>query len=385
MLKGMLVLFGQYLGSKRHSWVWGLLAVVLMGALAHCIHKAKQSTRVPPIIYQGSHLVIPEHSAVRSVVQIAPVHLQTVATTVVVPATVETIPAKTVAILPPLSGQITHIYKIIGETVKLGEPLYTLVSPDLAQAYANYDAAQAAYILAEKNLKRQRQLAKYEINVVRDLEQAESDFQQAEAGLRSNKDRLMALHSDVNEKNKSGHLVVRSPIDGVVTSVDAGVGTYWSDLSEPVVTVADLSQVYLVASAQEHDLPDFFLGQDAEALFERPDRSIVSQVEFIDPILNSDTRTINVGISLDNTDGSLRPNMYARMKFKRKPQQTILLPMTAVIQRGFDSIIFVEKAPWEFEPRVVQVGLQVGDNIVIESGLAAGERVAMTGGIILND
>lgn len=386
MLKRMLVLFGHYVNSKHHKWLLGLLIALVLGTLAHCIYRAHQHVKpTPPILYQGSRLVIPEKSALRSVVQVEPVHRQSIVTTVVVPARVEIIPAKSVAMLPPLTGQITEIFKIIGETVAVGEPLYALVSPDLAQAYASKTTAEAVYGLAEKNLKRQRQLAKYEINVGRDLEQAESDLLQAEAELQRCTARLNSLHVSLTDKNTSGSFLIRSPINGVVTSVNSGVGTYWADLTTPVMTVADLSQVYLVASAQEHDLADFFLGQETTVLFERPYKTFESRVEFIDPILNAGTRTIDVGLTLDNKDGSLRPNMFARMRFNRKPQQGILLPLTAVIQRGFDSIIFVEVAPWQFEPRIVKVGLQLDDKIVIESGLADQERVAMTGGIILND
>ncbi len=387
MVKRMLVLWWQHIRSQPYKRVlWIVAMLTMLSLVVHCVRQTKQvNVATVPIIYQGPRLIVPENSALRSVVRVEVVHPQSVVSTVIVPATVQSIPAQTVAVFPPLSGQISKIFKTLGQPVTVGEPLYSLVSPDLAQAISDRTTAEANYKLAEENLKRQKELARYEINSLRDLEQAESGMSQAGAEFHRSVARLQALHISPSEQDTQGHLTVRSPINGVVTAVSAGVGSYWSDLTQSVMTVADLSQIYLVASAQEHDLPDFFLGQETQVVFERLDKSFVSKVGFIDPILNADTRTVRVGLVLDNPNNEMRPNMFARVKFHRLARQRILLPMTAVIQRGFDSIVFVEVAPWQFEPRVVKVGLQLDDKIEIESGLADQERVAMTGGIILND
>ncbi|MCX7090924.1 MAG: efflux RND transporter periplasmic adaptor subunit [Legionellales bacterium] len=387
MVKRMLVLWWQYIRAWRYQWaLWMVVGVTLLSLVVHCARSPKPfKVAVAPIIYQGPRLIVPENSALRSVVHVEAVHPQAVVSTVVVPATVISIPAKTVAVFPPLSGQIAKIFKTLGQTVKVGEPLYALVSPDLAQAISERTTAEATYDLAKKHLKRQRELAHYQINSVRDLEQAESGMIQAAAELYRCVARLKALHINDDDQDTQGHLMIRSPINGVVTAVSGGVGSYWSDLTQPVMTIADLSRIYLVASAQEHDLPDFFLGQEVQVVFERLNKAFVSNVDFINPILDPNTRTVSVGLAVDNPNNEMRPNMFAQLKFHRRGRQRIVLPMTAVVQRGFDSIVFVEVAPWQFEPRIVNVGLQLNDNIEIESGLADQERVAMTGGIILND
>lgn len=387
MIKGMLIGWWQRIGSQPYKLgLWLGLLTVLLSMVVYCVRHTHQPVMVTaPIIYQGARLIVPENSALRSVVHVEAVHPQSVVSTVVVPATVMSIPAKTVAIFPPLSGQIVTLFKTLGESVAKGEPLYAIVAPDLAQALSDRTTAEANYILAEKHLKRQHELARYEINSTRDLEQAENGLVQAKAELQRCKARLQALHINLADQDTQGHLIVRAPLTGVVTAVNGGIGSYWSDLTQPIMTVADLSQIYLVASAQEHDLPDFFLGQETHVVFERLHKSFVSKVGFIDPVLNPNTRTVSVGLIVDNPRNELRPNMFARVKFHRLPRQRILLPITAVIQRGFDSIVFVEVAPWQFEPRRVQVGLQLDDKIEIEAGLADQERVAMTGGIILND
>lgn len=386
MLKRMLILGWQNVRAKHPKLLLVVILIVLLSAIVHCAYRSMHHiVPTPPIIYQDSRLIIPENSALRTVVHVEPVQLQSVISTLIVPATVEAIPENIVTVLPPLTGQIIKIYKILGESVAIGDPLYSMVAPDLAQAFADKTSAEAVFTLAEKNLKRQKGLAKLAINATRDLEQAISDMAQAKAELDRSVARLEALRVSVKDQDTLGNLIIRSPVNGVVTEINGGVGTYWADLTTPVVTVADLSQVYVVASAQEHDAPDFFIGQETQIVWEFTPKTQIAQVCFIDPILNPNTRTVTAGVMIDNPDGILRPNMFARMKFKRKPRQRILLPMTAVIQRGFDSLVFVEVAPWEFEPRIVKVGLQIDDKIEIETGLAEQERVAMTGGIILND
>ncbi len=387
MLKGILVMFGHYLQAKRRKWLLVSCFIIMLIMLVQCVSHAKyRPNLLPSIIYEGSRLLIPEHSALRSVIHVESVQEQTVVTTVIIPASIQAIPANTVAVLPPLTGQITAIFKAFGDSIVAGEPLFTMVAPDLAQALATKTNAEAAYTLAQKNLNRQRELALYKINALRDLEQAESDMQQAEAELLRSTVVLQALHLDPKDQDVQGNLVVRSPITGVVTAVTGGVGMYWSDLTSPVLKIADLSKVYAVANAQDYDLPDFYLGQETQIIFDNLGKSFAGRVEFIDPILSPDTRTVPVGFTINNSvDKNLKPNMFGRMIFKRRPHQHIVLPLTAVIQRGFDAVVFLEVAPWQFEPRVVNVGLQLDDRIVIESGLVNQDRVAMTGGIFLND
>ena len=72
--------------------------------------------------------------------------------------------------------------------------------------------------------------------------------------------------------------------------------------------------------------------------------------------------------------------MFAKAIFYGNPHESIVLPLTAVIQRGFDSIVFIETAPWQFETRIVKTGAQLDEHIEIVSGLHVNERVVVTGG-----
>ncbi|MCX7118750.1 MAG: hypothetical protein NTZ86_02595, partial [Legionellales bacterium] len=102
MFKGMLVLFWQYLKSKQRRGLLAVLMIFMSVVMVHCVSRTKHPVVLgPAILYQGSHLVIPENSALRSAIRVEPVHLQTIVTNVIVPATIQAIPANMVSVLPP--------------------------------------------------------------------------------------------------------------------------------------------------------------------------------------------------------------------------------------------------------------------------------------------
>jgi cobalt-zinc-cadmium efflux system membrane fusion protein len=142
----------------------------------------------------------------------------------------------------------------------------------------------------------------------------------------------------------------------------------------------------LVAHAQEKDLHHIYLHQEITFTMDAyPQRSFHALVNYISPVLDETTRTIQVTATLDNSKGIFKPNLFVKAMFLTRPQQRFVLPTTAVLQRGFDSLVFVEVRPWVFEARAIQTGLQFDNQVEILGGLMEKERVAITGGLVLND
>lgn len=386
MIKGILIWVFDQLNFRRRTLVLWLLLCLTLLSLVQCYqHKAAHTPHGPSIIYAGDRLIIPKDSSLRSVVTLKTVQRRLHVSHLTLPAVIQAIPANVLNVYTPLSGQIQSLPKKLGDKISQGEVLYTLTSPDLAQAIADKIDAEAAYQLAQKTLKRQQELIHYNIGPMHNLQTAENEAVRALVELKRAQTRLAALHVQQDDQNVTGELVVRSPIDGIVASINAGLGAYWSDLTTPVMSIVNISQVYAMAAIQESDVSAISLGQSVEVILDSHNKTYPAKVAWMSPILDPNTRTLNVGVLLDNMDYFLRPNMFARAKFSSKPREMIVLPITAVIQRGFDSIVFVEVAPWEFKARIVTVGTQIGNYLEIKSGLSMNERVATTGGIILND
>ena len=361
---------------------WGLLRL-------HAKEAETPSEASATLRHEGERLVVPEKSPLRRTLAVAPIADETVAAPFTLPAVVEADPARLVKILAPLTGRIVSLNKQLGDAVKAGDVLFTIDSADLAQASADAAKAHAALALARRNLERQRELDKSEIASKRDLEQAQSDYEQAA----SEAARVDARLAQLGAKAGSGTalpagshvLAVRSPISGRVVDLTAAAGGYWNDATAPLMTVADLSHVFVTANAQEKDLAQLYTGQSASVKLDAYPEPLSAKVRFVGEMLDPDTRTVKVRMPLDNRDGKLKPGMFAQATFLARAHPGILVPITAVVQSGFSTRTFVEVAPWQFEPRDVKLGARIGERVEVVAGLKAGEHVVVTDGVLLND
>ncbi|QWC91086.1 zinc efflux RND transporter periplasmic adaptor subunit ZneB [Cupriavidus metallidurans] len=374
--------------------VYWLAAAVILGLGGAGVWtmraKADQKRADPPVAlrHEGERLVVPAESPLRRTLAVAPATRETVAAPFNLPAMVEADPAKLVKVLPPLAGRIVSLNKQLGDEVKAGDVLFTIDSADLAQATSDAAKARAAMTMARRNLDRQRELDKSEIAAKRDFEQAQSDYDQAASESQRADARLAQLgaKSGGTAQTGGGHiLTLRSPINGRVVDLNAATGAYWNDTTASLMTVADLSHVFVTANAQEKDLGHVYVGQSATVKFDAYDDPQPGKVRYVGQILDADTRTTKVRMVFDNPDGRLRPGMFAQATFLSQPHEGIVVPMSAIVQSGFYTRAFVEVAPWQFEPRVIKLGAQIGDRMEVKSGLSAGDRVVVKEGVLLND
>ncbi|ABF12189.1 zinc efflux RND transporter periplasmic adaptor subunit ZneB [Cupriavidus metallidurans] len=374
--------------------VYWLAAAVILGLGGAGVWtmraKAEQKRADPPVAlrHEGERLVVPAESPLRRTLAVAPATRETVAAPFNLPAMIEADPAKLVKVLPPLAGRIVSLNKQLGDEVKAGDVLFTIDSADLAQANSDAAKARAAMTMARRNLDRQRELDKSEIAAKRDFEQAQSDYDQAASESQRADARLAQLGAKGGGTLQAGGghiLAVRSPINGRVVDLNAATGAYWNDTTASLMTVADLSHVFVTANAQEKDLGHVYVGQSATVKFDAYDDPQPGKVRYVGQILDADTRTTKVRMVFDNPDGRLRPGMFAQATFLSQPHEGIVVPMSAIVQSGFYTRAFVEVAPWQFEPRVIKLGAQIGDRMEVKSGLSAGDRVVVKEGVLLND
>jgi cobalt-zinc-cadmium efflux system membrane fusion protein len=337
------------------------------------------------LVRSGRTIAVPPASPLRQALQVASVAETTVVRPISVPGVIEADPARLVKVVPPAAGRIERLHKRLGDEVRVGDPLFTLDSADLAQATSDASKAQAALALAEHNLARQQDLANAEIAAGKDLQQAQSDQAQALSEARRAQARLSQLGSALGQ-GSGREYTLKSPIAGHVIELTGAPGGFWNDTNAPLMTVADLSKLWLSASVQEKDLAAVFVGQDVRiALNAYPGETLDGKVTYIGQMLDTDTRTVKVRVALDNAAGRLRPGMFASAVFEGAAHLATTVPATALIQDGFNTRVFVEQAPWTYESRVVKAGAQVGSQVEIESGLKPGERIVVKDGVLLND
>ncbi|QJQ01040.1 efflux RND transporter periplasmic adaptor subunit [Herbaspirillum rubrisubalbicans] len=361
------------------------LALTVRGVLPLMANEVKSPVASPVLTHEGEAIVIPPASALRDSLKTALIEQRSIAIPFSLPASVEADPARLAKILPPTTGRIVSIQKRLGDAVKAGDVLFEIESSDLAQAVSDERKAQSTLALTRRNLERQRSLDQANISARRDLEQAQSDYEQADSEAARAHARVAALGGTA-ASGGSARLAVRAPVSGHVIELNAAVGSFWNDNTASVMTVADLSSVYVTASAQEKDLARLHVGQDAEiALDAYPGQPLQAKVKSVGQVLDPDTRTVKVRILVANTDDRLKPGMFAQAILREQAHTGLLVPMTAVVQSGFANRVFVEVAPWKFEARKIMLGAQVGNDVEVTDGLQAGTRVVVKDGVLLND
>jgi cobalt-zinc-cadmium efflux system membrane fusion protein len=340
----------------------------------------------PLLVREGDRVIVPEGSPLRAKLTVEAVAEQQIQRTLVLPAVVEADPSRLVKVLPPLAGRITQLKVQLGERVKEGQPLAVLDSPDLGTAYADHERATVLLDLARKNRDRARELSKIGGAAVRELQQAETDYVTADVEHHRADARLKQIGVNPETSDPMRTLTIAAPIAGSVIELDVGAGAFWNDPNASLLTIADLNSVWVTANVPEKDTELVAKGQSVEVVFAAfSNEAFKGEVLFISDVLDPDSRRTKVRIVFPNPGIRLKPNMFANVSFLAAPQMVATVPATALVMKNDGDRVFVEVAPWIFQPRNVEIDYQQGNSAVIKSGLTAGERAVVKGGVLLND
>lgn len=349
----------------------------------------------PMLVRQGNRLSVPAGSPLRDRLLVATVGQQTSPHEVSLPATVEANPANTVNILPPLTGKLLELKVRLGDTVKRGQVLATMSSPDLAQAVSDAQKARDALDLAQRALVRARGVNEAGSNAAKDVEAAQSSVAQQGAELRRSEARLRSLGADGNGGSGANGgsnappgqvLKIVAPMAGTVTALNAAAGANLNDANATLMTVSNLDAVWVTVNVPESVVGSVAPGQNAVVtLAAYPGRSFSGKVGFVSAVLDADTRRARARIVFANPEGLFKPNMYATAVLGVPQAAQAQVPASALLMNNDSVSVFVEAEPWTFVRRMVELGREDGDSVRIRSGLAAGERVVVRGGVLLND
>ena len=379
--------------SRGQAFLWGgtALGVVLMvilythgfGLLAS--HGAPAEPDMGPQ-HQGDTVSVPEGSSLRTRIEVQPVVAEPVSAQRAVPGIVESDPAVTETVLTPLGGRVEELRVAPGDRVTRGQVIAVIDSPDLAQAYDDDTKAADAAALTQKTLSRQEQQLAIGAIADRDLDQARSDNNQAQAELTRTRARLSALGVTPEGRSHPSRLEVRAPVSGSVTALNVARGNMINDATQPIMSLADLGTVWVTALVAEQDLVGVSKGQDAQVTISAyPGRALQGKVFSVSDVLEPDSRREKVRIAFANPDYALKPNMFATVTLLGAQRPQIVVPTSALLMNNDRTTVFVATAPWTFKRRAVTVQLREGTTAVVESGLEAGEKVVIKGGILLND
>lgn len=334
----------------------------------------------------GGRVVVPPGSPLRSRLMVADALSHQVARTLVLPAVVEADPGRTVKVLPPVAGRVVGLKVQLGERVTQGQELAVIDSGDLAQAYSDDEKARTVLTLTKQALDRELGLERSGGTAIKDREQAESDYAQAQSEFDRAETRLRSLGVSADQLEKTRLLSLKAPIAGSVTDLEVATGDFLNDPTATIMTIANLDTIWVTANVPEKDTSFVSTGQAVNVTFPAyPGEVFGGKVLFVSDVLEPDTRRTKVRIAFDNPSKKLKPNMFANASFVAPAESRIVVPTSALVMNNDSTSVFVEVAPWTFERRNVQIDYQEGEGAIIKSGVNPGERVIVKGGVRLND
>jgi Cu(I)/Ag(I) efflux system membrane fusion protein len=274
---------------------------------------------------------------------------------------------------PKFEGWITTLFvNTTGATVRRGQPLLAVYSPELVTAQEEYRVAvqtvksmDAASPEARANM---QSLVDAGLQRLRNWDIADADLADLRAG-----------------KGAKRSLLLRSPADGVVIEKAARAGMRFMP-GEPLFQIADLSSVWVVANVFEQDLSLVRSGQVAAvSLAAYPGRTFTGKVTFVYPTVEPATRTARIRIELPNEDGLLKPDLYGTVEIVAGATvAAVSIPESAVLDSGTRRVVLIERGAGAFEPREVTLGVRGDGYVEVVKGLEASERVVVNGNFLID-
>ena len=285
-------------------------------------------------------------------------------------------------IAPPFAGRVVKSFVRMGQEVTEGTPLFAITCPDFTSAQKDYFQALSTRDIAEKDMKRKKELSLRGVSSQKELEEAanalliaEKDFENARAALE------VYQVKDFKDMRLGQPLIVRAPLSGHVIEDEIVNGQYVKDDSDPIAVIADLSKVWISAQVKEKDVRYITEGSDLVAeVSAYPGMRISGKVYHVEESLEDETRSIRVLSECENNDEKLKLGMYTTVHFNGEPVEMPEVPETALLQGQDYSYVFVQVAPGTFVRRKVGVEVTKNKKAVISSGLNAGEKIIARGG-----
>lgn len=318
-------------------------------------------------------------------IEIKELKAQSLIDQVVLTATIRANQDRIAHVAPRVSARIVKVTANLGDKVRAGQTLALLDSIELGEAHSAYQQARSQFALAQADFDRAQKLKADDIIPEKDYLRARSEYEKAKASLRAAGDKLRLLDAahQTSETGPMSVFPVNAPFAGTVIEKNAVLG----ELAQPdksIFTVADLSTLWIEANLFEKDLGRVRVGATASVTVSAyPGEMFKGRLTYISSTVNKETRAVQARVEVPNSDGRLKPEMFATAAIDTAATlKALTLPQEAVLLVNGQAMAFVQEAG-EFEPRAVETGDRIGGRIVIKSGIREGEQVVIKGAYAL--
>ena len=295
----------------------------------------------------------------------------------------------TTPVITQVSGPVSRIVVVPGQTVQRGQPLLYVASPDYSQLRTNYLKARDAYVLAQKSYARAQDLYQHQAICQQNLEQAESAQTQTEGDLASAEAALKVMGitnlDSLTKGPPSFEALVKAPIDGVVVEQNVAVGQLLQNGATQCFMLSDTNTVWVLVNVYQKDLPYVRVGDPVTIQTESYPDVFHGRISYVAASLDPNTRTLQARIETSNPNQKLKKDMYVVATVDAGTiQNAVAVPDSAVLRDSENQpFVYLEQAGNQFGRRSVTLGDSMQGQTQVTSGLNPGDRVIGDGSLFL--
>ncbi len=302
------------------------------------------------------------------------VKLQIVKNIIALSGKIEANEDKWVKVYPVVGGIVDEMKVQLGDYVTRGQTLAVIKSGEIADYQNQLTSAQSSVRNAEKSLNSSRELFKSGLATERDTMNARTDLDKASSDLKR-----MEQTTSIYGVKSNAIQVITAPISGYVIEKNVtDKMQYKPDAAQPFFVIANLEEVWVMASVFETDIAKIKTGYDAEVnVIAYKDKTFTGKVDRIFSILDPQSRVMKVRVKIQNKDNLLKPEMFAQITIRYNDNTTKMpaIPSEAIIFDKNKNFVMVYKDSCNIETREIEIYEVAGKTTYIKSGLQLGEKV----------
>ncbi len=285
---------------------------------------------------------------------------------------------RTYPIVAAVSGWVRRVDNVTtGDAVKADQVLASFLAPQ-----PEFDTAQQMYYTGLEMLYRASTQPQPR-SQLHDPGRAGGEIERIADGLRNMGVSNSQLRQMAQRRELVQDIQVESPVDGFVLKRSVSPGLRF-DRGFEFYRIADLKHVWILADVHRDELPFIRRGVSVRITTWEASRALPATVSQSEPIFDEATQTLKVRLDAANPKLALKPGMFVDVEFPVSLPGTLVVPVDAIVDTGLRKTVFVDRGNGYFEPRLVETGWRIGDDVQVTRGLVTGERIVISGTFLVD-
>ena len=289
-----------------------------------------------------------------------------------------------IKVFPRGSGQVIESKVTLGDKVTQGQVLAVIKSADIAGNYADLKSANADIAIAKRQYDNEKSLFKSGIASESELNEAKQNLEKANAA--KNKIESTLNINGGQNTTSAGTYILTSPINGYIVEKKVNTGSYLrSDMGDYLFTISNLKDVWINANVFEDDISKIKEGYDVDVYtLSYPGKSFKGKIDKLSEVLDPTNKTMKVRVKLDNSEGLLKPSMFAKVVVTNEEEQkSLCVPTKALINQDGKNYVVVYKSNDNMKIAEVNVSKIVDDKAFITGGVNQGDKVIVNNELLV--